>query len=147
MPMKERMVLLQISALVAVLATGQPVGPHRVECNVTEMAGEHLHPHLSIEHGGTAVPIPANIGIVQTAGVVLCLYWLHTHDDSGTIHVEAPGGNFTLADFFAVWGKPLSATQIGPYHGRVRAYVNGAPYNGAPQSIPLLDGEQILLKI
>jgi hypothetical protein len=29
----------------------------------------------------------------------------------------------------------------------VRAFVDGAPYKGAPQNIPLLDGEQILLKV
>jgi hypothetical protein len=126
---------------------GQPVGPHGVGCNVSEMFGEHLHAHLAIYRGGTAVAIPANIGFVQSGGVVLCLYWLHTHDDSGLIHVEAPMGNFTLADFFAVWGQPLSSMRIGRYVGRVRAYVNGVPYKGAPQSIPLRDGEQIVLRI
>jgi hypothetical protein len=135
------------AVLIAALATGLPVGPHHVGCNVTEMFAEHLHPHLTIEHSGVPLAIPANVGFVQAGGTVLCIYWLHTHDESGTIHVEAPGGNFTLADFFAVWGQPLSGTQIGPYTGQVRAYVNGAPYKGAPQSIPLLDGEQITLRI
>ncbi|HUA09459.1 MAG TPA: hypothetical protein VMA98_09305 [Candidatus Acidoferrales bacterium] len=138
---------LRAVVLVAALATGQPVGPHQVGCNANEVLNEHIHVHLAIEHAGKPVTVPANIGIVQAAGLVLCLYWLHTHDDSGTIHVEAPGGNFTLADFFAVWGRPLSPTRLGPYRGRVRAYVNGAPYKGAPQTIPLLDGEQILLRI
>jgi hypothetical protein len=141
------MAIVLSAVLIAALATGQPVGPHHVGCNVTEMFSEHLHPRLTIQHGGAAVTIPANIGIVQTGGVVLCLYWLHTHDESGVIHVEAPGGNFTLADFFAVWGQPLSSTRVGPYTGQVRAFVNGAPYKGAPQNIPLLDGEQILLKV
>ena len=126
---------------------GQPVGPHHVGCNVSEMFGEHIHTHLAIYRAGNPVLIPANIGFVQTAGVVLCLYWIHTHDDSGLIHVEAPGGNFTLADFFAVWGVPLSQTRIGPLTGHVRAYVNGAPFKGAPQTIPLRDGEQITLRI
>jgi hypothetical protein len=141
------MAIVFSAVLIAAFATGQPVGPHHVGCNVTEMFTEHLHPRLTIQHGSAAVTIPANIGIVQTAGVVLCLYWLHTHDESGMIHVEAPGGNFTLADFFAVWGQPLSSTRVGPYTGHVRAFVDGAPYKGAPQNIPLLDGEQILLKV
>lgn len=135
------------AVLAAALATGQPVGPHHVGCNVNEMSGEHLHSHLTIEHRGVPVTIPANVGLVTAAYAVICIYWLHTHDDSGTIHVEAPGGHFTLADFFAVWGQPLSATRVGPYTGHVRAYVNGAPYTGAPQNIPLLDGEQITLRI
>ena len=139
--------LLQAVVLIVAAATGQPVGPHQVACNANEVLTEHLHVHLAIVHAGKAVPVPANIGIVQSGGLVLCLYWLHTHDNSGIIHVEAPGGDFSLADFFAVWGEPLSATRLGPYRGHVRAYVNGAPYTGAPQTIPLLDGEQILLRI
>ncbi|HTU70229.1 MAG TPA: hypothetical protein VMF11_07885 [Candidatus Baltobacteraceae bacterium] len=136
------------AALIAALAVGQPVGPDHVGCNVTEQLVEHWHPHLTIEHRGAQVRVPAQIGFVQTGGIVLCLYWLHTHDDSGTIHVESPIPKvFTLGDFFAVWGQPLARTRVGPYRGHVRAYVNGAPYTGAPQNIPLLDGEQILLRI
>ena len=138
---------IQAAVLVAAMATGQPVGPHHVGCNVNEIFTEHIHAHLAIEHRGTEVRIPANIGFVSAGYAVICIYWLHTHDDSGLIHIEAPGGAFTLADFFAVWGQPLSPSRVGPYSGRVRAYVNGAPYKGAPQTIPLLDGEQIVLKV
>ena len=142
------MTIVLSAVLIAALATGQPVGPHHVGCNVTEQFVEHWHPHLTIEHHGEPVTVPAQIGFVQTAGVVLCLYWLHTHDDSGTIHVESPHPQvFTLADFFAVWGQPLSSTRVGPYTGHVRAYVDGALYRGAPQNIPLLDGEQIVLTV
>jgi hypothetical protein len=139
--------MIQAVILGAALATGQPVGPHNVGCNVNEIFTEHWHAHLTIEHNGANVAVPANIGLVSAAYAVICIYWLHTHDDSGTIHIEAPGGTFTLADFFAVWGQPLSATRVGPFAGHVRAYVNGAPYKGAPQNIPLLDGEQIVLRV
>ncbi|MGA7747706.1 MAG: hypothetical protein WBA06_07640 [Candidatus Aquilonibacter sp.] len=141
------MAITPAAVLIAALATGQPVGPDHVGCDVTEVFTEHLHAHLAIEHRGARVRVPANIGLVTAGYAVLCLYWLHTHDDSGTIHVEAPGGNFRLADFFAVWGQPLSATRVGPYTGHVRAYVDGAPYLGAPQNIPLRDGEHITLRI
>ena len=141
------MAILPAAVLIAALATGQPVGPHHVGCDLTEMSGEHVHAHLRIESNGAALPVPADIGLVVAALAVICIYWLHTHDNSGTIHVEAPGGNFTLADFFAVWGQPLSATRLGTYTGHVRAYVNGTPYTGAPQNIPLRDGEQITLRI
>lgn len=134
-------------ALLAAMATGAPVGPHHVGCDVAEMSGVHIHTKLTIVNRGKPVAVPANIGFVSAAGAVLCLYWLHTHDDSGTIHVEAPGGTYTLADFFAVWGEPLSGTQVGPVKGHVSANVNGAPYKGAPQSIPLVDGETILLVV
>jgi hypothetical protein len=134
---------------VALAATpsGQPVGPHHVECNVSEVLIEHIHAALRIEAHGRNVPVPANIGIVQAGGTPICFYWLHTHDDSGLIHVEAPMGTFTLADFFAVWGEPLSSTQIGTYHGHVTATVNGKKFDGPPQQIPLVDGETIVLRV
>lgn len=138
---------MSLIVLLAAMATGSPVGPHHVGCDVTEMSGVHIHAKLTIQDRGKPVVVPANIGIVTAAYAVLCLYWLHTHDDSGTIHVEAPGGTYTLADFFAVWGEPLSRTQVGSMRGHVSAYVNGAPYKGAPQTIPLSDGETILLKV
>ena len=141
------MEVVQAVVLTAALATGQPVGPHHVGCNVNEIFTEHIHTQLTIEHGGEKVTIPANVGLVTAGYAVICIYWLHTHDDSGLIHIEAPGGNFTLADFFAVWGEPLSPTRVGPYTGHVRAYVDGAPYSGAPQNIPLRDGEQIVLDV
>ena len=141
------MAILATSALLVALATGLPVGPHDVGCNMTEMSGVHIHAQLSITNRGQTVPVPANIGLVTAGPAVICLYWLHTHDDSGLIHVEAPRGSYTLADFFAVWGQPLSRIQVGAAHGHVRAYVDGAPYKGAPQSIPIKDGEKISLEI
>jgi hypothetical protein len=141
------MSMIQAAVLVAAMATGQPVGPHHVGCNVNEIFTEHIHAHLAIEHNGEAVPVPANIGFVSAGYAVICIYWLHTHDDSGTIHIEAPGGVFTLADFFAVWGQPLSEKRVGPYTGRVRAYINGVPFTGPPQDIPFADGAQIKLMV
>ncbi len=68
----------------------------------------HIHPQLRIIIDGANITIPANIGI--TAG---CERVLHTHDDSGTIHVEPNfAHDYTLGDFFGVWGEPLSRTQV-----------------------------------
>ena len=145
--MDEYMAIVQAAALVAAMATGQPVGPHHVGCSYSEMSGVHIHTKLAIVDRGRRIVVPANIGLVTAAYAVLCLYWLHTHDDTGLIHVEAPGGSYTLADFFAVWGEPLSRTQVGSMHGRVSARVNGAPYKDAPQSIPLRDNETITLTV
>jgi hypothetical protein len=133
--------------LPAAAPTGEPVGPHQVGCNPGEIMTEHVHTQLEIYARGKRVQIPANIGIVGTSGIMLCIYWLHTHDDTGLIHVEAPMGSFDLADFFAVWGQPLSRTQIGPYRGRVTATVNGKPYAGAPGTIPLEDNERVVLRV
>jgi hypothetical protein len=158
-PLKRKNAMMRSFALLTLLVflsafparaaapTGDPVGPHQVACNVSEIMTEHLHAHLSIEARGKHVAIPANIGLVRAGGTPICIYWLHTHDASGLIHVEAPMGTFTLADFFAVWGEPLSSTQVGPYRGHVTATVNGKPFAGPPQSIPLTDGAAIVLRI
>ena len=65
---------------------------------------EHFHPTLSIIVDGKDEFIPTNGGIVPS--------WtaeIHTHDGTGTIHVESPSANkeFKLQDFFLVWGETL----------------------------------------
>jgi hypothetical protein len=52
-----------------------------------------------------------------------------------------------LADLFAVWGQALSARSIGPFHGTVRAYVDGRPWTGAPGRIPLRPHAEIVLEL
>lgn len=68
----------------------------------------HIHPELSIIIDGQPQPIPANIGIDPT-----CMKAVHTHDETGKIHLEYPDQiDFKLADFFTVWGQPFSKDQI-----------------------------------
>ncbi len=75
----------------------------------TDMATQfHIHPELKISINGVEQVIPANIGIKST-----CMTSIHTHDATGVIHVEAPvKKDFTLGDFFAVWGKTFNKDQI-----------------------------------
>lgn len=61
----------------------------------------HIHPVVEISILGERQPIPANMGITQQGMRVI-----HTHDRSGTLHVEAPvPWQFYLEDFFTIWGK------------------------------------------
>lgn len=72
----------------------------------------HIHPHLRIIADGKDIPVPSNIGISLT-----CERVLHTHDQTGAIHIEPNFyQEFTLGDFFGVWGKPFSKDQILDYH-------------------------------
>lgn len=75
----------------------------------TDMATEyHIHPELSIVINGEEVVIPTNLGVGRTGMTAI-----HTHDEKGVIHVEAPiKKDFTLGDFFAVWGKEFSSTKL-----------------------------------
>ena len=71
----------------------------------------HIHPHLKIEINGVGQIIPANVGITS-----VCMNSIHTHDASGTLHIESPvKKDFTLGDFFAVWGKEFNKNQILDY--------------------------------
>jgi hypothetical protein len=61
-----------------------------------------------------------------------CVYQLHTHDNSGIVHVEpqTPHQTFTLAQFFDIWGQPLSSTGAAGYTGTVRVFrthLDGGP--------------------
>jgi hypothetical protein len=68
----------------------------------------HIHPVLKLKIDGADVPVPPNIGINPS-----CEKVLHTHDSSGELHVEPNYEQvFTLADFFALWGKPFSKTEL-----------------------------------
>jgi len=68
----------------------------------------HIHPELTLLINGEKQAMPANIGITDT-----CMHTLHTHDDTGKIHIEGPiVREFVLGDFFAVWDMPFSKDQI-----------------------------------
>jgi hypothetical protein len=127
---------------------GQPVG--NVQCNSGEQLATHYHANLQILYQGTPVPVPPQIGIKTS-----CFYWLHTHDDSGTIHIEAPanqsGTQFTLGQFFQVWGQPLSSSQVATLSvqkgQQVKTWINGKAYKGDPSGITLKKGEKIVIEV
>lgn len=106
----------------------------------------HVHADLQIFVAGTAQPVPADIGLAP--GVESPL---HTHDDSGVIHVESANAAFrpTLGELFDVWGVRLSSTCLGGYcdagERQLRAYVNGTRVTTALRDIPLDDHDVIVL--
>jgi hypothetical protein len=107
-------------------AGGQGGPVQGVECYDPPALGYHVHMHLSIFLNGQALAVPGTIGIVQTSPTTECTYVLHTHDDlSGLVHVAAPAqATFTLGQFFAIWGRTLSTTEIAGLTGMpVRVFV------------------------
>jgi hypothetical protein len=128
-------------------AAPTPTHPANVPCGPSEVLIRHEHAHLTILIRGQIKTVPAFIGI--TAGQIC---WLHTHDTSGIIHVEAGDSRtFTLSDFFAVWRQALSQTVIdGDTAGNnesVQATVNQQPYTGSPATIVLSNHEDIVLQL
>ncbi len=61
----------------------------------------HLHPHLTIEIDGKQKIVSKNIGIGGT-----CERAVHTHEDTGEIHVESQiQRDYTLDDFMKLWNE------------------------------------------
>lgn len=122
----------------------------KAQCQPVERLDIHYHSHLDILVRGTPTAIPAGIGLRQT-----CIYWVHTHDTSGIIHIEAPADHaetrFTLGTLFQVWGVPLASDQVGPETTRVGehvyGFVDGAQYHGDLRLLPFADHAVITLEI
>jgi hypothetical protein len=110
----------------------------------TEGTAVHIHQHLDIYLYGEKVPVPALIGIDPATGYAP----LHVHDTSGVIHVESPTvRDYTLGQFFAVWGVRFTPTCIGGYcagAGRqLEVFVNGHLHRGDPTTITLAPHQEI----
>jgi hypothetical protein len=119
-----------------------------IQCNAVEQLVFHNHAHLDIFINGQPYTVPSQVGIVPGK----CIYWLHTHDDSGIIHIESPvTRNFTLGQFFDIWKKKFSNMQI--FDNTVSAkdamsvYVNGNKVNGdaSYRNINLNEHDQIAI--
>jgi hypothetical protein len=107
----------------------------------------HIHQHLDIYVRGRHETLPANVGIDAAQQFISPL---HTHDTTGVMHVESPTvESFSLGQFFAVWGVPLSATQLGALKtggGKVlKAWVNGTAIKADPTRIVLDSHQEIVL--
>ena len=118
---------------------------------LTVMTGQgavlHIHAHLDVFVNGKPVTVPANIGINPAGGYLSAL---HTHDDSGIVHVESPTERtYTLGQFFDVWGVRFSERCLGGYCStggqRVRAFIGGKPIPGDPRLLQLALHQEILV--
>jgi hypothetical protein len=126
-----------------------------IACQTSEQVAYHIHAHLTIYASGARQVVPAGIGIPGPQKVVdgfveggKCLYWLHTHDSTGVVHIESPVQRvYTLGQFFDVWGRPLSGTQVGRATGHVTAFVDGRRSAGDPRSIKLTPHAVIQLDV
>jgi hypothetical protein len=139
--------------------TGQPpwplpadpiAGARAAGLNVAGGEGNalHIHAHLDVLVNGQKVPVPANLGIARSGAE---LAELHTHDDTGVIHVESPTKDkrFNLGEVFSEWNVRLNATQIGGLKTdathALTAYVDGKAQPGDPAAIELAAHREIAL--
>lgn len=116
----------------------------------------HIHPELSIIMDNKPFSVPSNIGIDSSlwSDHSLDKYGmqampemgmsgmdpLHTHDNSGIIHVESSiNRNYTLGEFLNVWGLKLDDKIV-------KATVDNKSITNF-ENIALKDGEKITLDI
>jgi hypothetical protein len=109
----------------------------------------HIHPQLSIAMDGQPLTVPSQIGIDQSLWKdhsldqygLQGLAPLHTHDATGTIHIESNIiRNYTLGEFLNIWGG------LDTNGKTVKATADGKSVSSYKDLI-LRDGEQINLHV
>jgi uncharacterized protein YdeI (BOF family) len=131
----------------------------------------HVHAYIGILINGLQVAVPDQIGLYKPGPIssgytssAQCYYYLHTHDATGMIHIESPSSVspsatlYTLGNVLDVWGITVTAGNVGPFNGKVRAFVATVPlktltaqnyteYTGNPNAIQLYSHEAIWLEV
>jgi len=116
-----------------------------------EMLSVHYHAHLDVNVNGSPVVVPQYIGFVVQGNSVVGLAPLHTHDNSGIIHIEnSVPATFYLGQFFIEWGVRFTKTCLGPFcagHGKELAvFVDGSRYTGDPTQLVLKKHQEIAIE-
>ena len=124
-----------------------------IECAEAEQFAFHIHTQFNITiNNQSSYPIPAGIGIIPNN----CIYWMHTHDESGLIHIESPiKKEFTLGQFLDIWNRFNSSDTVVQHitnnniNGTILVYINGTQMNNSTdhKDIELKDRGNITLII
>jgi hypothetical protein len=92
--------------------TYQPIGG--VYCSANEQVAYHIHAYVNINIDGAPVPLSQGVGVAPGT-TPSCLYWMHSHDTSGVIHIESPTTRvYTLKQYFDIWQSFSSSTITYP---------------------------------
>ncbi len=120
------------------------------ESEIVVRNGMHWHPKLSIYINGEKQPFTNGIGLNGAVHNPI-----HTHDDADKdiVHMEFQGvvskEDTKLSNFFKIWGKDFSSTQIfdkkNGEEGTVKMMVNGKE-NTEFQNYMMKDGDNIEIR-
>jgi hypothetical protein len=151
---KNLMIIIPIVAavIITLLVLSSTFVPHTASNKMVL----HNHINLNVTYNGQALTVPGHIGMVEIGkGENPLLYGdhfldqygmegmspLHTHDASGSIHVEAnTKRDFTLGEFLDIWkGLDINGK-------KVQASLNGNSVSDY-RNIILSDGDSINLNI
>jgi hypothetical protein len=124
----------------------KPIDDVLTACVRHDGLGMHIHPHLSIIIDGQQRAIPANIGITNT-----CMRPVHTHDETGTIHLEFPvEQDVRLSEFFRVWQQPFSRTEVldrKVEEGDILKITVNGQETSELENLMMRDKEQIVIEV
>ena len=106
-----------------------------------------VNAHLAIIYNGQWVQAPKNVGVASS-----CTYEMSTSDHTGTVHIGSTSvKNYTLGNFFDIWGEPLTSTNVAGLTGDVVAYINdngeSRRYMGDLRAISLTSHRAVTLQI
>ena len=136
----------------------------------SELLFYHVHAHLDLFVDGQPTVVPAGIGIggdpnafvgkqngQQVAGLIggscakPCISPLHTHDESGVLHVENDKDRqINLGQLFTQWGVRFTTDCVGGYCAPDKPYkvfVDGQPFTGDASTIVLKNFLEIAIVI
>lgn len=138
------LVVFGIAALAFFYFKNQPTTGN---LDIISQSGIHWHPNLAIYIKGQKQVIPSNIGLGFKERPI------HTHDDSGIIHLEFSGvvaaDDIKLENFFKIWNKRFNRDCIFDYcngaDGAVKFFINSKS-NDEFESYKMRDGDQIEIK-
>ncbi len=117
----------------------------------TAPGANYSYIHLNIYQNGQLLSLPQNIGVVlpSLTSQKGCVYSAHTRDTSGKIRIDTDVPT-TLGQFFAIWGQPLSRTNVaGITTQPLKIYTNDngtlVEYTGDPAALALLPKREITI--
>jgi hypothetical protein len=156
-PSRKGLVIISVAIVISVGIAAAYMGLVKAQSNMkTDPIIIHIHPHLNITDNGKRLTVPAQIGIdpslwkdhsLDKNGMQAMsdgmsgMAPLHTHDNSGIIHVESSvKRNYTLGEFLNIWGG------LDLNGKTVKMTVDGKPVSDFRNHI-LKDREQINLEI
>jgi hypothetical protein len=141
---------IAVIVVLAVYFSESPSSPTHlvqgVQCDPLEGTVFHIHAHLDVIVNGKSVEVPSGIGIKPNE----CLYWLHTHNTSGVIHIESPTQTkFTLLQFIQVWdntpGISPSFEQLTNHDKNFKVFVNGIEFKDSYDKVSLNAHDEIVI--
>ena len=109
----------------------------------------HEHANVQVFVHGEATTVPVNVGIDGTAQPAEVAS-VHTHTADGVVHVESNAlAEFTLGQFFDVWGVRLTGSCIGGFcesgEDVLQVFVNGEEVTTGIRNVGLDDQTVIVV--